>query len=453
MTAWDIEPGAWEIVQGIDTNGDEKADTVLSKRTVTLERSKSIDLTFDPRKTTVLTLKLISKSTPYAQRPDLGIGLNDVVLKENMIHVRLHSLGSVAAPATKVALLQDGKTVAIAPVPELQAPNDLVPKIADILLPVPPSANLQKCTLQVDPEYKLNEITLMNNTVDLNGSSFMTTNPHPKKPEDEIGSPKKQPRPEHLAFNVKDPAAIAQWYVMHLGMKIYRKGAPPANTHFVGDAAGNMMFELTTNPAFPLLGYSAFSHMSMHIAFMVDDIKAIRDSLLTAGAMIVEDIAKTPSGDHVLMVRDPFGLAIQFVMRVQPMLKPAGIRFEHLALNVPDPQKIANWYCQNLGYKIMRKGGAPNFTTFISDAGEHIMMELTVNHQYPLIDFSGINHACLHFAFVVDDVRSVRNALIAAGATLAEELRETNTGDQVLVLRDPWGFAIQFIKRGEAMLK
>jgi len=81
------------------------------------------------------------------------------------------------------------------------------------------------------------------------------------------------------------------------------------------------------------------------------------------------------------------------------------------------------------------------------------MLELGVNTQYPLIEFSKINHPALHFAFTVDDARSIRTALIAAGATLAEELRETNTGDQVLVLRDPWGFAIQFIKRGEAMLK
>ncbi|MCX6143181.1 MAG: VOC family protein [Ignavibacteriales bacterium] len=453
MTAWDVEPGTWEVVQGIDTNGDEKADTILSKRTVTLERSTSIDLTFDPRKTTVLTLRLLSQSVPYARRPDLGVSKDDVVLRENMIHVRVHSLGSVASPPTKVALVENGKTIAIAPVPEMQAPNDLAPKFADILLPVPPSVNLQNCSIQVDPEKKVNEITLMNNTIDLKGSFFMTTNSQQKKPEDQIGSPPRQPRPEHLAFNVKDPPAIAQWYVDHLGMKIFRSGPPPSNTRFVGDSSGNLMFELVSNPAVPWLDYASFSHMSMHLAFMVDNVKTMRDSLLVAGAEIVEDITSTPSGDQVLMMRDPFGLAIQFVMRVNPMLTPAGIRFEHLALNIPDPQSMTNWYYENLGYKVMRKGGAPNYTTFVSDAGGHMMMELFVNNQYPLLDFAKMNHLSLHFAFTVDDVRSVRTALIAAGATLAEELRETNTGDQVLVLRDPWGFAIQFIKRGAAMLK
>jgi uncharacterized glyoxalase superfamily protein PhnB len=453
MTTWDVEPGTWEIVQGIDMNGDEKADTILSQRTVTLERSKSIDLTFDPRKTTVLTLRLLSKSVPYAQRPDLGICRDDVVLKENMIHVRVHSLGSVPAPSTKVVLVENGKTIATAPVPEMQAPNDLAPKFADILLPVPPSASLQNCSIQVDPEHKLNEITLMNNSIELKGSSFMIKDSKEKENEVQTGVPPKQPRPEHMAFNVKDPPTIAQWYVDHMEMKIYRSGPPPSSTRFVGDAAGNMMFELYNNPAAPPLDYPAFSHMSMHLAFMVDNVKTTRDSLLVAGAKIVEDITTTPSGDQVLMMRDPFGLAIQFVMRVNPMLTPSGIRFEHVALNVPDPQSMTNWYFENLGYKVMRKGGPPNYTTFISDAGGHMMMELFVNNQYPLLEFAKINHLSLHFAFVVDDVRSVRTALIAAGATLAEEFRETNSGDQVLVLRDPWGFAIQFIKRGEAMLK
>jgi uncharacterized glyoxalase superfamily protein PhnB len=453
MTAWDVEPGTWEIVQGIDTNGDETADTILSIRAVTLERSRSIDLTFDPRKTTVLTLRLLSKSVPYAQRPDLGISKEDVVLRESMVHVRVHSLGSVPSAPTKVALVDNGETIAIAPVPEMQAPNDLTPKFADILLPVPPSVNLQNCSVQVDPEHKLNEITLTNNVIDLKESFFMTTDSQERKPDGQIGVPPKQPRPEHIAFNVKDPPTIAQWYVDHMGMKIYRSGPLPGSTRFVGDAAGNMMFELYNNPAAPLLDHPTFSHMSMHLAFMVGNVKTMRDSLLVAGATIVEDITTTPSGDQVLMMRDPFGLAIQFVMRVNPMLTPAGIRFEHLALNVPDPQSMTNWYYENLGYKVMRKGGAPNHTTFVSDAGGHMMMELFVNNQYPLLDFARINHLSLHFAFVVDDVRSVRTALIAAGATLAEELRETNSGDQVLVLRDPWGFAIQFIKRGEAMLK
>ncbi len=425
MTAWNIEPGTWEIVQGIDMNGDEKADTIVSKQAITLERSKSIQFTFAPRKTTILLLKLQSGSTPYWQRPDLGIGKEDVLLQGNVLHLKVHGLGSVASPPTTVALLENGRRLASASVPEIPAPNDLLPRHAEVTLTVPSGADLSKCSLQIDPENKLSEVTVLNNHIDLNESATMMDKSQQKKSDDQIVSRKKQPRPEHIAFNVKDPAAVAKWYTEHLGMKIIRKSPPPANTHFIADSAVNMMLELYNNPSVPVPDYAAMSHMSLHLAFMLDDVKAMRDSLLAAGAKLVEDVTTTPIGDQVLMMRDPWGLAIQFVKRVSPMLKPTGLRFEHLAVNVPDPQSMTNWYFENLGMKVIRKGTPPTYTNFFADAGSNMMFEVFNNTNYPLLDPSKLNILSVHFAFVVDDVRSIRDALIAAGATLADELRET----------------------------
>ena len=34
---------------------------------------------------------------------------------------------------------------------------------------------------------------------------------------------------EHIALNVPDPVAMADWYLDHLGMKLARSGPPPAN--------------------------------------------------------------------------------------------------------------------------------------------------------------------------------------------------------------------------------
>lgn len=82
-----------------------------------------------------------------------------------------------------------------------------------------------------------------------------------------------------------------------------------------------------------------------------------------------------------------------------------------------------------------------------------MMMELYHNSAYPLLDLSSIHHLSLHIAFLVDDVRALRDTLIAGGAKLVEDIRVTNVGDQVLMLRDPWGVPIQFIKRAEPMLK
>jgi glyoxylase I family protein len=82
-----------------------------------------------------------------------------------------------------------------------------------------------------------------------------------------------------------------------------------------------------------------------------------------------------------------------------------------------------------------------------------MMFEIGANSAAPFLESSKWSNLAFHFAFVVDDVRAIRTGLIEAGATLLEEIRQTSTGDEVLVLRDPWGFPIQFIKRGELLLK
>lgn len=458
MTAWNVEPGIWELTQGLDLDGDERMDSIVSTRRLNLERSGEVQLSFVPQETTVLSLKLKEKSVPYGLRADLGIGSEDIVLHDATIKVKVHSLGSVDAPASSVALVQGGKAIATAPVPPIPAPLDLLPKYAEVSLAVPPNVRLQQCSIRIDPEMKLREITLANNVIELNESGLMAKTMKRKKTDDQVTVLEAKPRPEHIAFNVKDPSAVAKWYCDHLGMKIVRKSPPPANTHFIGDSSGNMLFELYNNPDVPVPEYASINYMALHLAFMVDSVQAMRDSLLAAGATTAEDISTTPLGDQVLMMRDPWGLAIQFVKRVSPMLAPsgvppAGVRPEHIAFNVPEPQSMANWYCENLGMKVVRSGGPPTYTTFIADAGNHMMMELFHNSAYPMLDWSSINYLSFHFAFMVSDVRAMRNGLIAAGAKLAEEIRVTNTGDEVLMLRDPWGVPIQFLKRGEPMLR
>jgi glyoxylase I family protein len=66
---------------------------------------------------------------------------------------------------------------------------------------------------------------------------------------------------------------------------------------------------------------------------------------------------------------------------------------------------------------------------------------------------NAVNPLSLHNAFMVDDVRTIRNALIAAGATLVEDIKLSPDGDEILMLRDPWGVPIQCVKRGKPMLK
>jgi uncharacterized glyoxalase superfamily protein PhnB len=58
----------------------------------------------------------------------------------------------------------------------------------------------------------------------------------------------------------------------------------------------------------------------LHLAFISEDMQADRNRLLAAGATAVGDIAVTPAGDHLAMVRDPWGFCIQLAQRAEPMI-------------------------------------------------------------------------------------------------------------------------------------
>ena len=128
-------------------------------------------------------------------------------------------------------------------------------------------------------------------------------------------------RLEHVAINVEDPVSMAKWYVKNLGMKLVRKGPPPVNMHFISDAGGNMMLEIYNNPPDAVPDYTSMDPLLLHIAFMVDDVKGIREKLIAAGATAAGEITITSSGDELAMLRDPWGVAIQFVKRAKPMLR------------------------------------------------------------------------------------------------------------------------------------
>ncbi len=127
-------------------------------------------------------------------------------------------------------------------------------------------------------------------------------------------------RLEHVALNVKDPIGMADWYCKNLGMKVVRQGPPPANGRFISDAGGNMLLELYTNPPDAVPDYASMNPLLLHIAFMVDDVKGTCERLTAAGATIAQDVYKTDSGDEIVMLRDPWGVPIQFLKRTEPML-------------------------------------------------------------------------------------------------------------------------------------
>ena len=124
---------------------------------------------------------------------------------------------------------------------------------------------------------------------------------------------------EHVAWQVPDPLAVAQWYIQHLGFKVLRKLDASPFTHFIADESGRVVVEIYHNPAATIPDYKSMNPLLLHLAFVAENPEAERDRLTRAGATLHEDL-KTPAGDRLIMMRDPFGFAIQLCKRAKTMI-------------------------------------------------------------------------------------------------------------------------------------
>ena len=133
-------------------------------------------------------------------------------------------------------------------------------------------------------------------------------------------SPQHDIRLEHVAFNVEDPVALADWYVTNLDMVITVKGDAPGYARYVADAGKNMILEFYHNTDVMIPDYPSIDWHVFHIAFAVQDIEVVRERLIKAGATPDTDITTSDNGDRMTMLRDPWGLPLQFFQRVEPKL-------------------------------------------------------------------------------------------------------------------------------------
>jgi uncharacterized glyoxalase superfamily protein PhnB len=126
---------------------------------------------------------------------------------------------------------------------------------------------------------------------------------------------------EHFAYQIENPAAVAAWYVAHLGFVVKRSLGAPTHTHFLADSTGSVMVEIYNNPAVQTPRYAEMHPLLLHLAFSSHDPAADRDRLVSTGATVFEDLTNTPAGDTLVMLRDPWGFAIQLVKRANPMIE------------------------------------------------------------------------------------------------------------------------------------
>lgn len=123
--------------------------------------------------------------------------------------------------------------------------------------------------------------------------------------------------------------------------------------------------------------------------------------------------------------------------------------FAHAGLNVPDMDAVRDWYIKNLNLTVARY--TPDVFCFLADPTGRVVLEVYHNPQGPVLDFPRTHFLTMHLAFLAADPQAIADKLIAAGATVADPYKETPAGDRMIMLQDPFGISLQFIRRKEPM--
>ena len=128
------------------------------------------------------------------------------------------------------------------------------------------------------------------------------------------------------------------------------------------------------------------------------------------------------------------------------------MKIEHFALNVAEPHKMANWYFQHLGLVAVSRMEQAPFTCFLADDSGDVMIEIYNNPPNQVPDYAAMDPLLCHIAFVSENPLDDANRLMKAGATWVTEVKPV-VGTHLVMLRDPWGLAIQLCKRAQPMLQ
>jgi glyoxylase I family protein len=128
------------------------------------------------------------------------------------------------------------------------------------------------------------------------------------------------------------------------------------------------------------------------------------------------------------------------------------VKIEHAAYQVSDPVQMARWYVEHLGMTLKRAQTVAPFGRFLADDGDAVMLEFYYNDQVAVPDYAATDPVALHLAFTADDIAATRARLLAAGATPVGDITTSPAGDELAMLRDPWGFAVQLVRRADPMI-
>jgi len=122
--------------------------------------------------------------------------------------------------------------------------------------------------------------------------------------------------------------------------------------------------------------------------------------------------------------------------------------FEHFAINVAWPKKMAEWYVKNFNMEIRKSMDESPYTHFLADYTGRLAMEIYANENAEIPDYQKQHPLRFHIAFASDNAEQMKNKLVEQGATVFEELKP-NEGTHLVMLRDPFGVPLQICQRSD----
>jgi len=165
-TGWDVAPGKWKIVAGLDENNDDQIDRPSGSRTVRFEKGSDVTLELPSRQVKIFEFELSESGLAPSLRPDIGVEATDIAVDQGTLNITLHSLGTQATPPGSVVLENsDGKPLAELPFDAIEAPTDLLPKTSKLSWTMPSERLEGELTIRISLQGNPLEISAQNNVV------------------------------------------------------------------------------------------------------------------------------------------------------------------------------------------------------------------------------------------------------------------------------------------------
>ena len=125
---------------------------------------------------------------------------------------------------------------------------------------------------------------------------------------------------EHFAINVPEPAAIAQWFADHLGMRIVMAQDVSPYMHFVADDDGSMI-ELYNNPSAADAGLRRNEPLQLsHCLLVYQHRRGQRKADRSRGNSHRRDHLQRYRRKVPAFFRNPWQIPVQFVQRPKALI-------------------------------------------------------------------------------------------------------------------------------------